>query len=823
MLVIKQILNTHLLSDKSKLILKKVEPWNSVRVTFNIPREAAIRLKQLAQQGNTQLKDLGVLAVQIQDQHISLTIAGRNNEHAQLVFRTAETSMANMPIVSVVETTSTSLEGRGPQTPWPNYIETSKNIADYLRQGLDSLLHPSGDKNFQTGVAGNGHHDKRNNVIPASVELGTGKYKPFQQPTLPTSHHGNPTRSSPSLNATSPRRSPVGQTGLEFPHLPGLAPGLPPGLPPGPRHLLDNLPPPPPYPQGSSIVNNLQKLRYATDTNPLLVNLLHQHDPNLSNFLQAGLLPPGLDTDALPQPQKKKRKPRKPKEKKKIVEMEIPVTTSKVGFNPVVSIPVPTTLPYSTVTVQSSMISTSLPNQDVVTNAKEYSVQNYSRALHNIPVQNKPEPLLSVTGPGGGRKAEESDTAGKIINPVTGLLEPMDSLSDTSPTKSESGKNSPRSLAQKIYNTSEVVSTSQSKVDSMLSHQGMHAGLYPSIQRTLSEHSIAVSPEALSAPLKAYTSSQSSVSVSSDLLLHHKQFPENFKADLMARSEVKNDIMPPYSKLEQKICDVLVGQPRSEESKCDKVSAPSVATAKVEHGTVVGLPQESYVKSIPPQLLNKPLLQVKHTNSTGGKPSGSPDSNGDSECSSQSINLDTQNGADLGSQASQPLDPRSYNNDSGVGSSSERSDDTPSEPGDSDFKSGNASSFECAKKPIVDPLKQTPPTSKVVTVGFAINETHKNHKIVSPFMSSEKIVNSKLDLTKLKSDKTDLCSSQLHGLPWTSDDDQIRRTNIVDSYVKQVVQDSINRKSPKSSVGFNARIPVTDGQINSMQGLYNFF
>jgi hypothetical protein len=56
--------NFHLFTDKRKLILKKVEPWNSVRVTFNIPREAAWRLKQLAQQGNVTLRQLGVLAVQ---------------------------------------------------------------------------------------------------------------------------------------------------------------------------------------------------------------------------------------------------------------------------------------------------------------------------------------------------------------------------------------------------------------------------------------------------------------------------------------------------------------------------------------------------------------------------------------------------------------------------------------------------------------------------------------------------------------------------------------------------------------------------------------
>ncbi|XP_076462296.1 uncharacterized protein LOC143294734 [Babylonia areolata] len=138
-----------LLKDEKKLFLKKIEPWNSVRVTFKIPKTAALRLKELAEQGNPTLRTIGVLGVQIQgDNLVSLTMATSNNQRAEVLINTEDAGQfgGSEPPASVAESSGaarplSSSDDHG--SPGTSMEASCKGIEEYLKQGISSILAPS--------------------------------------------------------------------------------------------------------------------------------------------------------------------------------------------------------------------------------------------------------------------------------------------------------------------------------------------------------------------------------------------------------------------------------------------------------------------------------------------------------------------------------------------------------------------------------------------------------------------------------------------------------------------------------------------------------
>ena len=102
-------------SDNEKdLLVEKIEPWNSVRVTLKLPLEAANKLKHLAEQQNYLLKEMGVLAVQIGKQQFSLNHA-RPSQHvpfnASMLPNVPTNSLLNSPsLASSLFSSSLSLQ-----------------------------------------------------------------------------------------------------------------------------------------------------------------------------------------------------------------------------------------------------------------------------------------------------------------------------------------------------------------------------------------------------------------------------------------------------------------------------------------------------------------------------------------------------------------------------------------------------------------------------------------------------------------------------------------------------------------------------------------
>ena len=282
------------LDNRQSLIVQKVEPWNSVRVTVKIPKDAAGRLKQLAESEDQMLRELGILAVQIDGQKTIPLIVTYEQDHS----KAPEVNIAdNRPAFA------SPLFDDGDLSEPQNLDTTRQNIVRYLGEQENSayvsldvlhgkknnLLQEQQNLQYQSDcMKGNWPHQK----VPYSSTDSAEYMEIAFRPNLSQQQHQHQQPimglSAPNVEDSFPFPSFSGQRLLCQSSFQARS-----RLPWGGNSLRDGCMP---------VVRGV-----ASTASPLLVNLL-QLDHSSTMQQQPRMLTPYTDEPAL-----KKRKPRKRK------------------------------------------------------------------------------------------------------------------------------------------------------------------------------------------------------------------------------------------------------------------------------------------------------------------------------------------------------------------------------------------------------------------------------------------------------------------------------------------------------------------------------
>lgn len=144
------------------MTVTKVEPWNSVRITLNISKDAALNLQRLAEEDGQLLRDLGILSVQLHgNQSVYVGEASHDDVASASVgnrFREASGKETDMQPPCTSERLDaghgqrlfpghSSLQGFTGKQEWDNMVMTQNCFQDG-RQPLEHFVYPPGIRSY---------------------------------------------------------------------------------------------------------------------------------------------------------------------------------------------------------------------------------------------------------------------------------------------------------------------------------------------------------------------------------------------------------------------------------------------------------------------------------------------------------------------------------------------------------------------------------------------------------------------------------------------------------------------------------------------------
>ncbi|CAF2468768.1 unnamed protein product [Rotaria sp. Silwood2] len=254
---IKDKLREILHTGRRRFALKKVQPWNSVKVTLDIPKEAADRLHLLAIQGNVRLIELGILSVEIVGQSNAIVVNSNNNNNNNNASTTTNPTTTNSKDLSTSSSSSSTT------------ATTTKIPID----SLESTVSPSSINNFSYDNKTDDHRHKRVKLENGSDQqnysnLNNYSYKSssttvnlMQPPPIighPIGHYISQQQQNPQILHRQPSTSTNNYGRLTYPNS---------GKPPPP--------PPHPYQTSSPMDNNNTTLSNGIGND---IHNYHHHD-----------------------------------------------------------------------------------------------------------------------------------------------------------------------------------------------------------------------------------------------------------------------------------------------------------------------------------------------------------------------------------------------------------------------------------------------------------------------------------------------------------------------------------------------------------------